>query len=478
MGRGSGANSLIAYLLRITDVDPIELDLYFERFLNLYRANPPDFDIDFSWTDRDDVVAYMFQRFPNVALLAAYNTFQYRAAVRELGKVIGLPKHEIDALCAGKFNLNRLGEMETVVLKYAAVIRDFPSSLTLHACGVLIAHDDIHRYGTLFMPPKGLPTVMFDMVVAEDVGLHKFDILSQRGLGKIKDALEMVRAEIRRPPQRLTSTTCGGSRRTRACAPCFGKPAPPGASMWSPRHAHAHAEAPGRRLPGVGGGEFSDSAWGVSKRDDAGVHRTTPGPVQARRRPTRPAPPHARDVRGRGVPRGRDRGGAPVRRSRPWGSRRVAARHEREISVEEEFDRARDAFHTKAVAKGHAPDMVREVWRQMESFAGYAFAKGHSASYAVESYQSLFLKVHFPLEYMCACINNFGGFYRTEFYVHEARMLGARIEAPCVNTVGALAVADPHPKPSPSASTLSRTSTTPPSPPSSRHGPKAALSPP
>ena len=65
------------------------------------------------------------------------------------------------------------------------------------------------------------------------------------------------------------------------------------------------------------------------------------------------------------------------------------------------------------------------------------------ASYAVESYQSLFLKVHFPLEYMCACINNFGGFYRTEFYVHEARMLGARIEAPCVNTVGALAVADP-----------------------------------
>ena len=87
--------------------------------------------------------------------------------------------------------------------------------------------------------------------------------------------------------------------------------------------------------------------------------------------------------------------------------------------------------------------MVREVWRQMESFAGYAFAKGHSASYAVESYQSLFLKVHFPLEYMCACINNFGGFYRTEFYVHEARMLGSRIEAPCVNTVGALAVADP-----------------------------------
>ena len=146
-------------------------------------------------------------------MLAAYNTFQYRAAVRELGKVMGLPKHEIDALCAGKFNPNRLGEMETVVLKYAAVIRDFPSSLTLHACGVLIAHDNIHRYGALFMPPKGLPTVMFDMVVAEDVGLHKFDILSQRGLGKIKDALEMVRA---RDPETAAEIDIHDMRRFKA----------------------------------------------------------------------------------------------------------------------------------------------------------------------------------------------------------------------------------------------------------------------
>ena len=76
VGRGSGANSVVAYLLRITDVDPIELDLYFERFINLYRQNPPDFDIDFSWTDRDDVTRYIFERFPNVCLLGAYNTFQ------------------------------------------------------------------------------------------------------------------------------------------------------------------------------------------------------------------------------------------------------------------------------------------------------------------------------------------------------------------------------------------------------------------
>jgi DNA polymerase-3 subunit alpha len=99
----------------------------------------------------------------------------------------------------------------------------------------------------------------------------------------------------------------------------------------------------------------------------------------------------------------------------------------------EEFQQAKEAFFMKAESKNRPAALVAEVWRQVESFAGYAFAKGHSASYAVESYQSLFLKAYYPLEYLCATINNFGGFYRTELYVHEARMHGAEIEAPCIN---------------------------------------------
>jgi DNA polymerase-3 subunit alpha len=82
VGRGSGANSIVAYLLRITDVDPLELDLYFERFINLYRTNPPDFDIDFSWKERDEVVRYIFEKYPHAAWLCTYNTFQYKATVR------------------------------------------------------------------------------------------------------------------------------------------------------------------------------------------------------------------------------------------------------------------------------------------------------------------------------------------------------------------------------------------------------------
>ncbi|MGB0917855.1 MAG: PHP domain-containing protein, partial [Flavobacteriales bacterium] len=91
IGRGSGANSMVAYIIGITDVDPIELDLYFERFINPSRKNPPDFDIDFSWTDRQDVTRYIFERYPKAALQGSYSTFKDKSVKRELGKVLGLP---------------------------------------------------------------------------------------------------------------------------------------------------------------------------------------------------------------------------------------------------------------------------------------------------------------------------------------------------------------------------------------------------
>ena len=171
VGRGSGANSVIAYILKITDVDPIELDLYFERFINLYRTNPPDFDIDFSWRDREDVTRYIFERFKNVALVATYNTFKDRGVIRELGKVFGLPKEEIDALSKGKRAAqNHLGDL---VLKYGRYIHGFPSNLSVHACGIIISEKPITYFTATFMPPKGYPTIQFDMHVAWPEIQHK-----------------------------------------------------------------------------------------------------------------------------------------------------------------------------------------------------------------------------------------------------------------------------------------------------------------
>jgi DNA polymerase-3 subunit alpha len=194
VGRGSGANSMVAYLLRITDVDPIDLDLYFERFINPYRSNPPDFDIDFSWTDRDDMTRYIFDRFgtQRTALLGAYNTFQHDAVIRELGKVFGLPPGEIDKLqMASKYpDIDDLGKM---VLRYSDLIKGFPSHLSVHSSGIIISEEPITTYTATIMPPKGYPTTQFSMLEAEDIGLYKFDILSQRGLAKIKDALTLVK---------------------------------------------------------------------------------------------------------------------------------------------------------------------------------------------------------------------------------------------------------------------------------------------
>jgi len=99
----------------------------------------------------------------------------------------------------------------------------------------------------------------------------------------------------------------------------------------------------------------------------------------------------------------------------------------------DEFLKVKQQFFDNCKRDGKPENLTAEIWRQIESFAGYAFAKGHSASYAVESYQSLFLKAYYPLEYMVATINNFGGFYSTELYINEARMHGAIIEAPCIN---------------------------------------------
>ena len=437
VGRGSGANSLVAYLLRITDVDPIELDLYFERFINLYRKNPPDFDIDFSWTDRDDVTRYIFERFEHVALVGAYSTFQYRAVVRELGKVFGLPKADIDVLAEGRFDPNQLDEMEQLVVRYAGHLKDQPSALTIHACGILIADRPIHHYCATFLPPKGFPTTQFDMLVAEDVGLYKFDILSQRGLGKIRDAMDFI---ARNHPDEAAGIDIHDMKRFKADP----------AIQTMLRNAEAigcfYVESPAMRMllrklnvdhylglvaassvirPGVA---KSGMMKAYIERHRHPEKRQEAHPVLLKLMPeTYGVMVYQEDViKVAHHFAGLDLSEADVLRRGMSGKFRS----------QEEFAKAAFTFQQKALDAGRTPEEAREVWRQVESFAGYAFAKGHSASYAVESYQSLFLKAHWPLEYMAACINNFGGFYRTEFYVHEARMLEAEVEEPCVNEGG------------------------------------------
>lgn len=435
VGRGSGANSVVAYLLRITDVDPMELDLYFERFINLYRVNPPDFDIDFSWKDRDDMTDYIFKRFPNTSLLATYNTFQFRAVVRELGKVFGLPKHEIDHLAQGRLSRQRTDDQVVqAVLKYSQYIQGFPSHLSIHAGGILITEKPIEAYTATSMPPKGFPTTQFDMVVAEDVGIYKFDILSQRGLSKIQDTIAVIQknqperaanVDIHDIPRFKEDESVKDLLRNGKAIGCFYVESPAMRMLLKKLKVDNYlglVAASSIIRPGVAKSgmmrEYILRYRYPERRKQANpilmsIMPETFGVMVYQEDVIRVAHHYA----------GLTLGEADVLRRGMSGKYRSR----------EEFQKVKERFFTNCKSKGYPDAESAEVWRQIESFAGYAFAKGHSASYAVESYQSLFLKAHFPLEYMVSVINNFGGFYRTEFYVHEARMAGAEICPPCIN---------------------------------------------
>jgi DNA polymerase-3 subunit alpha len=436
VGRGSGANSLLAYLLRITDVDPIELDLYFERFINLYRRNPPDFDIDFSWTDRDDVTRYIFQRFAHTSLVGAYVTFQHKMVVRELGKVFGLPKAEIDALGEGRLTKGGADHMAALVLRYGALISGFPSHCSVHSSGIIIADDPLHCFGTTFLPPKGFPTSDFDMVIAEDVGLYKFDILAQRGLGKIRDTVDIVLnnqgilIDVHDIKAFKEDSGINENLREGRAMGCFYVESPAMRGLLCKLKVDTYlglVAASSIIRPGV---SQSGMMREYIKRFREPERRKDAHPVLLEIMPeTFGVMVYQEDViKVAHFFAGLDLAQADVLRRGMSGKFRSR----------EEFDAVKDTFFSNCAAKGHTHDMTSDVWRQIESFAGYAFAKGHSASYAVESYQSLFLKTYYPLEYMVATVNNGGGFYRPADYLHEARMNGGRVHPPCVNHSEAL----------------------------------------
>ncbi|MFC0604285.1 DNA polymerase III subunit alpha [Winogradskyella pulchriflava] len=433
VGRGSGANSIVAYIIGITDVDPIELDLYFERFINPFRASPPDFDIDFSWKDRDDVTAYIFKRFKHTALMATYNTFKYRAVVRELGKVFGLPKEEIDKLSKGNYTLSNLDDISKLVLRYGKLIEGFPNYLSVHSAGIIILEKPVHYYSATDLPPKGFPTVQFDMIIAEDVGIFKFDILGQRGLAKIKEALEIIKTN-RPEAQDIDITNVEAFKADKNInqllksggaigAYYVESPAMRGLMQQLQTDNYLGLVAASSIIrPGVSSSGMKDEYirrhCNPEKRKDAHpilmqIMPETYGVMVYQEDVLKVANQFAdltlgeADILRRGM-------------SGKYRSRK-------------EFLEVEQKFISNCRNKGFNDDLIFEVWNQIKSFAGYAFAKGHSASYAVESYQSLFLKCYYPLEFMTAVLNNGGGFYSAEHYLHEAKKQGAKICLPCIN---------------------------------------------
>jgi DNA polymerase-3 subunit alpha len=433
VGRGSGANSIVAYCLKITDVDPIKLDLYFERFLNPKRTSPPDFDIDYSWKDRDDVQDYIFKRYgrEHTALLGTSVTFRGKSIYRELGKVHGLPKSEIDLLTknpAAEINRSRLTRH---IHSIAKMMTDFPNQRSIHAGGILISEKPIYCYTALDLPPKGFPTTQWDMYVAEALGFEKLDILSQRGIGHIKEAVEIVaenrgvKLDVHQVEKFMVDPKVKNQLKRAETNGCFYVESPAMRGLLKKLQCDNYitlVAASSIIRPGVARSGMMREY--ISRFHNPNKFKYLHSVMEDQLKETFGVMVYQEDVlKVCHHFAGLDLADADVLRRAMSGKYRGKA----------EFQRIVDKFFANCKERGYPDSLTNEVWRQIESFAGYSFSKAHSASYAVESFQSLYLKAYYPLEFQVAVINNFGGFYHSWVYFNEAARQGAHIQLPCVN---------------------------------------------
>ncbi|MES2828133.1 MAG: DNA polymerase III subunit alpha [Bacteroidota bacterium] len=434
VGRGSGANSIVAYCLRITDVDPIELDLYFERFLNAERSSPPDFDLDYSWDEREEVQDYIFKRYgrEHTALLGTMSSFKDRSIIREIGKVMGLPKSEIDGFTdPSRMVQNRDNETYKKINMIYDLMSGMPNQRSIHAGGVLISEEPITYYTALDLPPKGMPTVQWDMYEAEEIGFDKYDILSQRGIGHIKEAVRLVeqnqqkRIDIHQVKEFMKDPILNARLKTGNTIGCFYIESPAMRQLLTKLTCDNYltlVAASSIIRPGV-------AKSGMMKTYIQNYHK--PEAVQylhpvmeEKLKETFGVMVYQEDVIKICIHYGgMDGTDADILR------RGMSGKYRSRV----EFDRLVEKFHEGAKILGRAEEVTKEVWRQVSSFAGYSFSKAHSASFAVESYQSLFLKTYYPKEFMVGVLNNYGGFYTRWLYVHELKKAGARVNLPCVN---------------------------------------------
>ncbi|MFA6025901.1 MAG: PHP domain-containing protein [Ignavibacteriaceae bacterium] len=219
IGRGSAANSLVSFCLGFTEVDPIEQNLYFERFLNRGRTSPPDVDLDFSWKERDSIIKYVFERYgyDKVAMISTTVTFRARSAFREVAKAFGISNSEISKYSkfipwstahslpniAEKFpetrSLDFTHEPWKSIVSIASKLAEFPRHISIHPSGIIITKNKITDYVALeYAKNKGLGLIVTqpDMYSIEDIGLIKIDLLSQRSLGVLKETMKMLNESV------------------------------------------------------------------------------------------------------------------------------------------------------------------------------------------------------------------------------------------------------------------------------------------
>ncbi len=448
-GRGSGAASIVAYCLGITNVCPIKYNLYFERFLNPDRTDPPDIDIDFAWDERDDILGWVLRRFKDhAAMVSSHVLFQPRMAVREVAKVFGLPDAEIGKVSKRLPWFWKLDETESDLLnrirqrpefrfmdfpepwpdimRYAQAITGTPRYLSVHPGGIVITPDPINTYVPVEKAPKGVPLMQWEKDAAEQAGLVKIDLLGNRSLGVIRDSIESVKKStgafddfnLLDPEDDYETQQNVAQCNTMGCF---------------------YIESPATRLlqkkSNVGDFEHivihssiirpaaNEFIQEYLKRLHTGLWDPIHPLIENVLDETYGIMVYQEDVSKVAVKM------AGFSHAQADGLRKIMSKKDKERELADFHDR----FKTGALKKGVSSKDIQKVWNMITSFSGYSFCKPHSASYARVSFQAAYLKTHYPAEFMAAVISNQGGFYSAFAYVSEARRLNVTVLQPDVN---------------------------------------------
>jgi len=455
-GRGSAAASIVAYALGITHVDPIKHRLFFERFLNPQRMDPPDIDIDFAWDERDQIIDALFAAYGNrrTAMVANHNCFGARAAIRAVAKVFGLTDQEIGQVTDHIRFRQRLGpdgrglaqhpEMRGVpfkkpwdeILAAAARLEHHFNHLSTHCGGVVVVPDDIRRYCPVEISNQGLQVLQWEKDSVEASGLVKIDILGNRSLAVIRDALSQVEKNH-------------GTRIEYANLNPLSDPDTVRIFYEGDTFGIFYFESPATRqvLTQVGSGFSFEEYLGqdhfslnvivtsiIRPASNPHIHDWV---SRLRGAPWRPAHPLLEPVL-------RETLGVMVFQEQLS----QAAIHlagfdpaeadilRKTVSKKDKEKKLRD-FHARFVhgarSRGVSLKVIEKVWEMMMGFDGYSFCKPHSASYTLVAYKSAYLRAHYPAEFMAAVISNGGGYYSTLSYISEARRMGLGVLPPHVN---------------------------------------------
>ncbi len=455
-GRGSAAASIVSYALGITHVDPIKHNLFFERFLNPGRMDPPDIDVDFAWDERDQVIDYAFAKYGNrrTAMVANHNTLGARSAIREVAKVFGLTDREIGQVTdkiGFKWRLKEAWQelahnpkMRGIkfrtpwddILTAAFQLQGHFTHLSTHCGGLVIVPDEVRRYCPVEISRSGLQVLQWEKDSVEEAGLVKIDILGNRSLAVIRDALDLVEKNHGRHIDYARLHPLNDPQ----TAAIFYKGETVGVFYF---------ESPATRqvLTKVRSGFTFDEYLALDHflLNVVVTSIIRPASNQAihtwisRLQGEKWAPPHPllgpvlKETLGVMVFQeqlsqaaihlaGFDPAEADT-------LRKTVSKKHKEKKLRDFYAR----FVRGASERGVSRGVIEEVWQMMIGFDGYSFCKPHSASYTMVAYKSAYLRAHYPAEFMASVISNHGGYYSTLSYISETRRMGLEVLPPDIN---------------------------------------------